>query len=260
MQKFIIIDTETTNSLDDPLCYDIGFIVIDKKGRIYERYSFVVAEVFFNREFMENAYFKDKIPQYFEDIKDGRRQVRQILTIRSIFYWVCQKYNISTVMAHNARFDYKSLVTTLRYLTKSEYRYFFPYGIDVYDTLKMSRSFFSKNFRYQKYCKDNNYLTKNKKVRLTAEIIYRYISQNNSFEEKHTGLEDTLIEKEIFCYLYKRNCFKNGELYVNSRRVFSQYSTGEILRRARARPKEKSYNVVIFIDKSDFFCYNIYVR
>ena len=29
MEKIIIIDTETTNSLDDALVYDIGFIVAD---------------------------------------------------------------------------------------------------------------------------------------------------------------------------------------------------------------------------------------
>ena len=31
-----------------------------------------------------------------------------------------------------------------------------------------------------------------------AEVLYRYISGNDSFIEKHTGLEDVMIEKEIF--------------------------------------------------------------
>ena len=27
MEKFIVIDTETTNSIDDPIVYDLGFAV-----------------------------------------------------------------------------------------------------------------------------------------------------------------------------------------------------------------------------------------
>lgn len=214
MQKFIVIDTETTNDIDFPLCYDIGFAVVDKKGRIYEKFSFVVAEIFFDKELMSSAYFSEKIPQYRKDIKKGKRKVRQIMTIRRILYQVCKKYNISVIMAHNARFDYKSLSLTLRYITKSKFRYFIPYGISVYDTLKMSRKFFAKNYKYIQYCKKNGFVTKNNKPKFTAEIIYRYIIKDISFVESHTGLEDVLIEKEIFSYLYQRKRFDCGVLYT----------------------------------------------
>lgn len=214
MQKFIVIDTETTNDIDFPLCYDIGFAVVDKKGRVYKKFSFVVAEIFFDKELMSSAYFSEKIPQYRKDIKKGKRKVRQIMTIRRILYQVCKKYNISVIMAHNARFDYKSLSLTLRYITKSKFRYFIPYGISVYDTLKMSRKFFAKNYRYVQYCKNNGFVTKNNKPKFTAEIIYRYITENISFVESHTGLEDVLIEKEIFSYLYQRKRFDCGVLYA----------------------------------------------
>ena len=214
MQKFIVIDTETTNDIDFPLCYDIGFAVVDKKGRVYKKFSFVVAEIFFDKELMSSAYFSEKIPQYRKDIKKGKRKVRQIMTIRRILYQVCKKYNISVIMAHNARFDYKSLSLTLRYITKSKFRYFLPYGVSVYDTLKMSRRFFAKNYKYIQYCKKNGFVTKNNKPKFTAEIIYRYITKDNSFIESHTGLEDVLIEKEIFSYLYQRKRFDCGVLYA----------------------------------------------
>ena len=42
----LVLDTETANSLDDPLVYDIGFAVADTKGHIYERFSFIVIKVF----------------------------------------------------------------------------------------------------------------------------------------------------------------------------------------------------------------------
>ena len=57
-----------------------------------------------------------------------------------------------------------------------------------------------KQKSYIKFCEENGYMTKHKnpKPRATAEILYRYITGNNDFEESHTALEDVLIEKDIF--------------------------------------------------------------
>ena len=75
MEKYIALDTETTNSIDDPICYDLGWAVVDSNGEIYDSFSFVVADVFLDSEIMESAYFKDKIPQYWEEIKNGKNKI-----------------------------------------------------------------------------------------------------------------------------------------------------------------------------------------
>ena len=80
MTKYIVLDTETTNSLDDPITYDIGWAVIDENGEVYETASYVVADVFLDRELMESAYFADKIPQYWEDIENGERILARFKT------------------------------------------------------------------------------------------------------------------------------------------------------------------------------------
>ena len=41
---------------------------------------------------------------------------------------VMKKSNINTVCAYNANFDRNALNTTLRYVTKSKMRWFFPFG------------------------------------------------------------------------------------------------------------------------------------
>ena len=68
--KYIMLDTETANSIDDPLCYDIGFAVIDEDGVVYEEHSYVVAEIFMDKELMSSAYFANKIPQYMEQLEN----------------------------------------------------------------------------------------------------------------------------------------------------------------------------------------------
>ena len=43
-----------------------------------------------------------------------------------------------------------------------------------------------------------NFVMSGNRPRLTAEILYRYLTNNVDFVESHTGLEDVMIEKEIF--------------------------------------------------------------
>ena len=211
--RFIIVDTETTNSLDDPICYDVGWVVIDFLGRIYEKHSFVVADIFLDKELMEYAYFKEKIPQYNKEIKKGKRILKSFHNIKKAFAKSVKANNVKIIVAHNARFDYRSLNLTQRFLTSSKYRYFFPFGVEMWDTLKMSREVLKTIPEYSEFCYNNDYLTKNLCCRYTAEIIYKFLSGNKDFEEKHTGLEDTLIEKEIFTFCIMQNPEINGKLW-----------------------------------------------
>lgn len=212
-EKIIVLDTETTNSIDDPIAYDIGFAVIDINGKVYKSYSYVVADVFLDNELMSSAYFADKIPQYWKDIKNGNRKLRKLKTIKYILADVCKQYGIKKIVAHNARFDYKSLTLTQRFLTSSKYRYFLPYGIEIWDSLKMSREIFGNDEKFGNFCYENNYLTKRGQRRYTAEILYRFLTGDNNFIESHTGLEDVLIEKDIFCECLKRKKDINGTLW-----------------------------------------------
>ena len=212
-EKIIVIDTETTNSIDDPICYDVGFAVIDKNGFVFEKHSFVVAEVFLDEDLMRSAYFIEKVPQYWEEIKAGKRKLAKFSTIRFKFAEICKKYQIKIVCAHNARFDYRSLNLTQRFLTSSKYRYFFPFGIEIWDTLKMSREVLKNNDTYGEFCYENNFLTSRMCKRFTAEIIFRFLTGSLDFEESHTGLEDVLIEKEIFSYCLEQNPEIDGRLW-----------------------------------------------
>lgn len=196
---YLTIDTETANGLDDPMMYDLGGAVHDKSGKVYETFSFIIYEVFCaDRQLFDTAYYAEKRPMYERQISGGKRKIVSIMTARAYIRKLCKKYNIKAIIAHSARFDYRSTTGTMRYITKSAERYFLPYGIPVWDTLKMAQDTICKQKTYISFCEENGYIQKNGKVRATAEILYRYISGNNDFIEDHTGLEDVLIEKEIF--------------------------------------------------------------
>ena len=192
---YLTLDTETGNGLDDPIVYDIGGAIHDKSGKIYASFSFVIYDTFVEMEWlMKSAYYAKKFPQYQEGIRNGSRKLVRYNTARKYIKELCDKYNVKAIIAHNMRFDYNACSKTQRYLTKSKYRYFFPYGIELWDSMKMAQDTIAKQKGYIKFCKENNYMTKSNKPRVTAEILPRYFTGNNTYTEVHTGLADVKIE------------------------------------------------------------------
>lgn len=209
----MMLDTETTNDIECPICYDVGYQIFTLGDGVLCEKSFVNADIFLDKEMMENAYFADKIPQYWDEITEGKRQLRKWYNIRKELREDCQKYGVEIICAHNARFDYLSLHTTQRYITTSKYRWVLPYGIEWYDTLKMSREVLGNCDEYKSFCDAHGYRTKNGQLRMTAEIIYQFLTGNTDFVEAHTGLEDVKIEREIFKYCVSQNPEINGVLW-----------------------------------------------
>ena len=202
-----VIDTETANCLEDSLVYDIGWAIVDKRGNVYCSRSYLIKEIFCDeRDLMKTAYYADKIPMYLADIERKARKIITFRMARRIFIDDCRRYNCNTVCAHNARFDLNALNTTMRFLTKSKYRYFFPYGMEIWDTMKMAQDVMCKMPTYQRFCSTHeNYTLKNGSPRKTAEILYQFIIGDDTFVENHTGLEDVLIEKEILVYCLRQH-------------------------------------------------------
>ena len=168
---YLTIDTETCNTMNEPLVYDIGGCIHDRKGNVEEAFSFVIYDTFIGmKDVMASAYYSEKIDNYEDDIHNGLRKMVTFSTAKFYIKDLCDKYNVKAIIAHNMFFDYKATTTTQRYLTKSKYRYFFPYGVELWDTMKMANDTICKEWGYKTWCHNNNYLTKNGQVRKTAEI------------------------------------------------------------------------------------------
>ena len=126
---------------------------------------------------MSVAYFAEKIPTYWTEIKNGSRTLTSFNNVKWTLRHIMKEHNITKVYAYNCRFDYLSLATTQRWLTKSKYRYFFPYGTEFHDILALSRNVLKRVNAYREFCKENAYLT--------------------NFTEEHTALADCEIEYKI---------------------------------------------------------------
>lgn len=224
---YLMVDTETCNGIieDDgklnlnySLVYDLGMAVVDKHGNVYETASLIIKDVYYGMaDIMTSCYYAEKLPRYNEQIKAGERKVVSYYMAREIVKTLMEKYNTNIVIAHNASFDNRATNNTERYLTKSKYRYFFPYGTEIWDTLKMATDTICQQKTYIRWCEENGYMTKYKtpRPRATAEILYRYISGDDNFIESHTGLEDVMIEKEIFAHCMRQHKKMRKKLFEN---------------------------------------------
>ncbi len=225
----LVVDTETANTIvtedgrldmSNVLVYDCGWQVIDTHGTVYKSQSWVNRDIFvYEKELMKLAYYANKIPIYIQDLQEGKRKMGDFWEIRRALNADMELFGICEVAAHNARFDVSSLNLTRRWVTKSKWRYFFPYGTEIWDTMKMARSVICKMPTYRKFCEKYGYITKNNRLRVTAEILYRFISKNNDFEESHTGLEDVQIESQILAYCYKQHKKMDKVLYPGIKRA-----------------------------------------
>ena len=101
--------------------YDLGWAVVDKRGNVYKTQSFINADIFLDeKELMKSAYYSEKIPKYWEDIKSGIRQLRSFYNIKKQLLGDIAEYGVKEIYAHNMRFDYGTLQNTQRWLTKSK--------------------------------------------------------------------------------------------------------------------------------------------
>ena len=205
-EYFLVIDTETCNTIEQPLPYDIGYAICDRQGNIYVQRSFVVAEVFCDmKDVMKSAYYAEKIPHYWEDIKSGNRTVASVWTIRKTLVADMKKYKIKKVGAYNMAFDKRALNNLMRYTSKSWLRWFFPFGTEYFCIWSMACQVLLNRTSYIKFALQNGLISNADNVQTSAECCYKYIRDNIDFKESHTGLEDVLIEVEILKECYRQH-------------------------------------------------------
>ena len=217
----MFIDTETIGTLnvkESVLPFEIGMKIFDLESKkVVKEKSYLVRKFFNNKYIMLSTFSATKYPNYFEKLQNDKRyKTMSVNDISKDIEKNIQRYNVKIMVAHNGNFDKTAMA-----------RLFEDFGVDnpfenvdLLDTMELSKVItFSKD--YANYCienkdrlnsvKDSCFITNSGRVRITAQAIYCYISNNSQFEEAHTGLEDIDIEIEIF----KKSMEMLGNTIVN---------------------------------------------
>lgn len=202
----LVVDVETCNSLDDPIVYDLGFAVVERAtGRIIESHSLIIHEVFFGMsDLMQSAYYANKMPTYYKGIASGEFRVVRFFTAWKMIRDLIRKYRIRRVYAYNMAFDRLALNTTMRYITSSRFRWFFPFGTETCCIWHMACRSILNSRNYRAFCDRHGFVSPKGNYRTSAETAFAYLSGIPHFSEAHTGLEDVEIEIAIMQAVLRR--------------------------------------------------------
>ena len=214
-EMYLVIDTETCNSIEQPMPYDIGYAICDRLGNIYLERSYVVAEMFLDhKDLMQSAYYSKKIPQYWEDLKNGKRELKSIFNIRKQIHADMKEFKIKKVCAYNMGFDKKALNNIIRYTSKSFIRWFFPFGVEYICIWSMACQTLLNTSTYIKFAVNNGLESEKGNLLTSAESCYKFVTKSVDFVEEHTGLEDVRIEIEIMAKCFATH--KRMDKKINS--------------------------------------------
>lgn len=218
--KILIIDTETANSVEQPLPYDVGYVIYDTDtDKILVSRSFIVAEIYLDKQMMNSAYYAEKIPHYEKGLHNGSRTMKRLLNIRKQIHKDMEQFECHTIGAYNLGFDKRASNNDIRFITASKLRWFFPYGVKWIDIWTMACTSFMRSVHYIKWALKNGEVSEAGNIKTSAEVAYRYITKNTDFAEEHTGLEDVMIETEIFKKVFNGKMKYETEIIPNPWRI-----------------------------------------
>lgn len=218
-----------------PLIYDLGWQVIDRQGRVYDRKNFLITEIFSVPAVFNTAYYASKRPLYLEKLRKGEIVLTDWNTAATELVKAMQ--NCTAVGAYNSMFDFKKAIPfTETYITKLYSEDFYQWeqfqnkccdalarghkpqnrdfdgenfnfrGVDypLFDIWGLSCEHILNCDEYKKMCVDNNWFTASGQYfKTSAETAFRFFSGDSDFDEAHTALDDAIIESALLQAILK---------------------------------------------------------
>lgn len=218
-----------------PLIYDLGWQIIDRQGRVYERKSYLITEIFSVPAVFNTAYYASKRPQYLEKLNRGEIVLTDWRTASAELVKAMEV--CTAVGAYNSMFDFKKAIPfTELYINQLYSPTFYEWEQfqnscceEMAHGYKPSnKEFDGENFlfrgrryplfdiwglscehilncdEYKKMCVENQWLTASGKYfKTSAETAFRFYTGQTDFDESHTAIEDAIIESELLSAILK---------------------------------------------------------
>lgn len=198
-KTYLVLDTETVADARVP--YDIGWILVDRKGQVLIRYNAWVAEVLQNetlRYLVKKDSFAKKKASFYLDAEIAPFDT--FAEIRKLTNHIIKNFN-AVVVAYNAAFDIKVLNNYSNVLLGES---FFDENIVIWDLWNMALNTICDSSNYVRWCIENGFITEKGNISCSAEAVYSYLTKNKDFAEEHTALSDCEIEAKILQAVFDR--------------------------------------------------------
>ena len=210
--KILVLDVE---GMSGKRPYDVGFLVADKKGEVFETFSGAVLPCVWENLSVTFVTSQEKAKVM------THRNIEEILRSPDKYKWgtieevlstldnTLAKYNISEIWAYNCSFD-RAMIYSLVGENRDKYPHIM--GVewcDIWTAIVMTRCLTKK---FVSFCRKNGFVTEKGNIRTSAEVVFAYLTRNVTFEEEHTGLSDCRIEYKILLSAIKSKKKMNGRI------------------------------------------------
>lgn len=207
-KKIMVIDTETVGGVSYPIAYDVGGLIMDRSGKIYAEFHFVIKEIFGDLELMHTAYYSNKFRHYIEGIYKQEIEPLPFGEVLTRIQSLIDIYDVKTVAAYNLNFDQRAMSNTCDLLFDN--RNWLNRDVEMLCIMGAACDVLYGK-RYIKLARAHEWLTATGKIKTSAECGYRYVSGDYDFEEAHRGLDDCRIEAQILTAIFKTHRKFNGK-------------------------------------------------
>jgi len=202
LKKILVFDTETAGGFAAPLVYDVGGVVMDSSGFIHHRFHYAVLDIIGNPHIMDTAYYAEKMPLYWLAVQDHITGVIPFSEVLRKLTAIIDLYEIDTIAAYNFNFDNRALASTCMYLYDNKKWLnrevkFACIWAGACDSIMNTQ-------KYAKWAHKNGYISEKGNPQTSAEVCFRYITGDNSFQEDHMGKSDSEIEAHILANILRR--------------------------------------------------------
>jgi hypothetical protein len=196
-----VIDTETATLWGE--VFDFGLVIINPvSGKIHATYDAIAREVFDQTSIMEKAFYFNKVDSFYNpNVRCNRMNVKSWAEICGEVRELCNKHRVSVVAAYNLGFDKKVIKETNR-----KYDGFSMFGKEVKELClwKFSCETLLQEENYTKLAVTMGWVSKAGNLLSNAQVAFRYATDQHTFLESHTALDDALIEAELLVQIYKK--------------------------------------------------------
>lgn len=195
--NILVFDTETI-SLEKSFIYNLGYVIVDPDGKTLLERSFVIRQIYDNKPLFATSYYAKKRPLYISMLKGRRTKKVSWGDACRLMCKDIKEYGILDGFAYNSPFDVKAFYFNHLFFRNKRR----PLdGIKVHNIMNYI-DVFTQTEKYKTFCKANGFVCKNGRVKRTAESCYAFITNNPTYKEEHTALEDSRIETEILLYCF----------------------------------------------------------
>lgn len=199
--QILTLDTETIGL--EGHVYDIAWCIHDKHGHINLSRNYLIKEIMTDGKKMTGAYYSKKTyTDYIPMLDNNEISLISWRKMQKQFLKDIAEYNVNVLAAYNLAFDSRALKETNKLLTGG-HRFLNckPKLLDIWRFACLT----ILNQKAYKYRADKNgWKSKAGNYRTTAEHAYKYITDHAEYKEKHTALQDVLIEIDILTQCYRQ--------------------------------------------------------